>query len=94
MVVVPLPLKSVTPEGSVQVYDAAFATAAIEYVTGVFVPLNAHTFTVPVIAPGVAGAVRVTEILRVIGVPHPLATTLTLPLLNVEEKRKLIDAVP
>lgn len=85
MLVVPLPLTSVTPEGSVHVYDAAFATAAIEYVTGVFVPLNAHTFTGPVMAPGVAGAVRVTEILRVIGVPHPLTTTLTVPLLNEDE---------
>jgi hypothetical protein len=84
MVVVPLPLTSVTPEGNVQVYDAAFATAAIEYVTGVFVPLNAHTFTGPVMAPGVDGAVRVTEILRVIGVPHPLTTTLTAPLLKLD----------
>ena len=49
-----------------------------------FVPLNAHTFTGPVMAPGVAGAVRVTEILRVIGVPHPLTTTLTAPLLKLE----------
>ena len=84
MAVVPLPLTRVIPEGNVQVYDAAFATAAIEYVTGVFVPLNAQTFTGPVMAPGVAGAVRVTEILRVIGVPHPLITTLTAPLLKLD----------
>lgn len=84
MAVVPLPLTRVIPVGNVQVYDAAFATATIEYVTGVLVPLNAHTFTGPVMAPGVDGAVRVTEILRVIGVPHPLTTTPTVPLLNVD----------
>jgi hypothetical protein len=63
MLVVPFPFAIVAPDGTVQVYEVALATAAIEYVTKLPVPLNAHMFTGPEIVPGVAGAVLVTEIL-------------------------------
>jgi hypothetical protein len=58
------------------------------------VPLNAQTLAGPEIAAGVAGVARVTVILRVSLALHPETTTETLPVVNVEENLKLIDAVP
>jgi len=50
--VVPVPAVIVAPAGTVQVYEVALATAAMEYTLPV---VEAHAVTGPVIAPGVAG---------------------------------------
>lgn len=94
MLVVPAPLTKLTPLGKVQVYEEAPATAAMLYVACVEVPRKAHTFKGPVMAAGIAGTDLVTDKVRVIGLPQPLTTTCTVPLLNVDGNRKLMEAVP
>jgi hypothetical protein len=80
--------------GTVHVYDNAPATGAMLYVTVLLVPRKAQTLAGPLMIPGVAGALRVTEMLRVSLVLQPLTTTETLPLVKVLAKRKLMLGVP
>ena len=55
---IPLPpLSIVAPVGNVQLYEVAFDTAAILYLTNVSLPNNGHTLVGPVIVPGMPGGV-------------------------------------
>ena len=76
--IVPCPEEIIHPEGAVQVYDVAPATADMLYAKEV----AAHSVAVPVIVPGVAGApIPLTVVVR--GDEHPdalQAVTDTFPL--------------
>jgi hypothetical protein len=90
ILVVPWPAVIVQPAGTVQVYDDAPETADMLYVT----EAPTHGVVVPVIAPGVAGAVIGVTVKQPGGLdPQPLsAVTQTLP--AVEPTVTLIEVVP
>ena len=76
--VVPCPPVTVAPAGTVQVYEVAPATAAIEYTFPVEL---GQAVAEPVIVPGVAGAaLNVMAFTLAVDVPHVfVAVTVTLP---------------
>lgn len=91
---VPAPEVIVHPVGTVQVYEVAFGTAEILYVSPV---IPGQTIVVPVIAPGVAGVPGFTVTAKVLTalVPHELeAFTVIFPFCPKVPVVTVIEFVP
>ena len=92
VILVPLLVKILAPCGTVQLYELAFETAAIEYVN---TPPPQRLFAGPDIAAGIAGRFLLKVRLRAELCPQPFtALTLKAPPVNPTPKLKVILLLP